>query len=305
MEKITRTSPYSELTRLHQTGALFQTAPVRPSLAETDRQALEAAQATARKVLSTGVAGDKAQQATATVAKLEQLSQLSQGDVNAVTLKAAVDLGEQFTRGEVQQVLSTFSAPLGTIVSVENLSTSIDKTLEKPNPQNLKTLMNSTVGATTSVGQLSQLIAKHTGEAGRLLARGSQSLGQLNSVLSVGVAAMDVAIAGQDIQRFWQDPNLKSFSKMGLGLVAASASVLSAAKVPGLGTKALVVAALADAGKMAVDVDWGAVYQGVTGTVSAVAQSQAVRLKQDLLESRLPAGRHPLNRRLVQVSSWN
>lgn len=296
------TPTYSEFTRLQQTGALLGIKPVQSSLENSERVALEAVQATARKVLSTGIAGDEAKQATATLSRLEQVSRLSQGDMNAVTLKAAIDLGMQFSQGQVQQVLGTMSTPLGAVVSVQNLTTSLDKTLEQPSPQHVKALIHATAGATASMGQLSKLLSEHAGQVGRLLARGSQTLGKVNSAFSVGFAAMDVAIAGQDVVRFWRDPHLKSFAKMGLGLVAASASVLSAVKLPSLGGKAVMIAALADAGKMAFDVDWGSAYQGMRTSVTALTQDQAARFKQELLQSRLPASGHPLNRHLIQIA---
>ncbi|PIQ28836.1 hypothetical protein COW36_09710 [bacterium (Candidatus Blackallbacteria) CG17_big_fil_post_rev_8_21_14_2_50_48_46] len=296
---------YTELTRLHRSGELLKPTVSEKKLSETDLKALQEAKATTTKVLSSGIAGDDAKSATSTVAKIEQISRLSQGDVNAVNLKAAVDIGEQLTRGQVQQVLGNVSAPLGAIASVETFSNSLDQSLKNPNPQNLKTLMNSTKGATSSVGQISKLLVEHTGEAGRLLARGSQTLGKVSSVLNVGIAAMDLAIAGQDIHHFWQDPNLKSFTKMGLGMVAASASVISAAKVPGIGGKAMLVAALADAGKMSLDVDWGTVTKSVGTAVVDFSTQQAQKMKQDLLESRLPSSGDPHFKRMVVLSPLN
>ncbi|MBT9544218.1 MAG: hypothetical protein IV090_02380 [Candidatus Sericytochromatia bacterium] len=299
------TNNYSELTQLHRSGALFQPVKNLQALPEDNLKALNEAKAATQKVLSSGVAGSDAQDALGTVAKIEQISRLSKGDVNAANLKAAVDLGEQLTRGQVQQVLGNVSAPLGAVVSVQSFGSNLDKSLDNPNPENLKGLINSTKGATTSVGTLSKLLAEHVGQAGTVLTRGSQALSHVGSVLNIGVAAMDVAIAGKDIHNFWVDPNLKSFTKMGLGLVAASASVIVAAKVPGLGTQAVVVAALADAGKMGVDVNWKAVYNGVSTTVTTTAQSQMQQYKREVLESRLPAGGDPTYRRMVVLSPLN
>jgi hypothetical protein len=296
---------YSELTRLHRSGGLLTVNSVKPSLSAEEQKALDEAKSTTRKVLSSGIAGEDAQSATGTVAKIEQISRLSQGDVNATNLKAAVDIGEQLTRGEVQQLLGSVSAPLGAVASVESLSNSIDKTLENPNPQNLKALFSSSVGATTSVGQLGQLVARHTGEAGLLIGRSTQALGKVSSVLTVGVAAMDLAIAGQDVKRFWDAPDAKNFAKMGLGMVAAGASVMAAAKIPGVGTKALVVATLADAGKMSLDVNWEKVYQGGRVAATAMAREQATRLKQEVLSSRLPAGADSRYPRMTVISPLN
>jgi hypothetical protein len=296
------TNNYSELTNLHKSGALFQPVKNIKPLSAEEQKALNQARSTTQSVLSSGIAGGEAKDAVSTVLKIEQISKLSQGDVNAANLKAAVDLGEQLTRGRIQEALGNVSAPLGAVASVQSLSTNLNKSFEDPSPQNLKGVLSSTRGATSSVGKLSKIMAEHAGQAGSILARGGQTLGRVSSVLNVGIATMDVAIAGQDIYKFWQDPNLKSFAKMGLGVVAASASVIAAAKIPGMGTQAIVVATLADAGKVGLDVDWQSVYNGVSTTVVSTAETHIQQYKSELLASRLPLGADPQFRRMVVLS---
>ena len=72
-----------------------QLAGVKPGqqLTEEERQALVDVRTTTQKLFSTGIAGDDAKDATATLGNIEKVSSLSQGDINAVNLKAAADLG--------------------------------------------------------------------------------------------------------------------------------------------------------------------------------------------------------------------
>ncbi|MGV3524821.1 MAG: hypothetical protein ACO1RX_11370 [Candidatus Sericytochromatia bacterium] len=277
--------------------------------------ALADAQNTTRRVLSTGIVGDGAKDATAVIGQLEKVSSLSQGDINAVNIKAAMDLGQKFTQGQVQQLLGTVATPIGAVISVEQLQTNIDKAFQDPSAQNVKTLVTVTRDAGMTFSKLTELAinygddalalaGRYGGGVGELLTKGmgtkaagavktglsqgGQLLGRVSKGLNIGIAAMDIWIAGNDIKNFWNDPSGKNLAKMSLGVVAAGASVLST--VPGIGTKAAMVATLADVGKMGVDVNWAGVYEGTKTQVSTFAQVQANNLKRDLVASRLPQG---------------
>lgn len=289
----------------------------RTTLTEAERKAMIDAQNTARKVLGSGVAGSQAQDANATLGNIEKVSNLVEGDVNAVNLKAAVDLGQQFAQGEVQQALGRVAAPLGAVVSVEALGSKIEAVKKDPNAQNIKGVIATTRDASTAFSVIGTMLVEHSDTvvevAGRLsddvakvMARGlgssaattvkagitggSKVLGRVATGLSVGVAALDVVIAGSDIKTYWNNPNTKTFAKMGLGIVAAGASVLAATHIPGLSTPATIVAALADVGKASVDVDWGHVVTGAKTSVTGFVSNQVYNMKQEILVSRLPAG---------------
>lgn len=295
---------------------LAGTKPVK-QLSEEERKALEDARVTTQKLFSTGIAGDEAKDATATLGNIEKVSSLTQGDINAVNLKAAADLGKTFTQGEIQEIFGKAAAPLGAVVSVQALDSKIDAVTADPNAQNLKSLVTTTRDASLAFSQVGKLVVENSdkivelgaragGSVGEALARAigskpgsliktgiegsSKVLGRVSTGLSIGVAALDVVIAGQDIKTFWDTPNTKTFAKMGLGLVAAGASVLAATRLPGLSTKASVVAALADVGKISVDVDWVNVYDGAKVQTSNFVASKYTGFKQEILSSRLPQG---------------
>lgn len=286
-------------------------------LPQDTQKALNDARNTTTRILATGVAGEGAQEATSILANADKISRLSQGDINAVNLKAAVDVGAKFTQGEVQELLGTVATPLSAVVSVESLGRTIDTTLKDPNADNVKVLVKTTQSATTAFSQLSSLIVNYGDDAINVLANNSSTisslmakglssqtagvvrtgletsgkvLGRISTGLNIGVAALDVVIAGRDIKNFWEDPTGKSFTKMGLGLVAAGASILAAAKLPGLSTKASMVAALADIGKVGVDVNWGGVYQGAKTGVTSFASDKYQAFKSEVISSRLPVG---------------
>lgn len=306
-------------TQFSQIGQLTQqqlapTQSVRRLDPESEK-ALKDAQATTRKVLATGVAGENFQNINSTVVNVEKVSRLANGDVNAVNIKAAIDLGETVTRGQVQQVLGNVAAPIGAFVSYELMTDRIDHTIKDPNADNFKLLLKTGEGATKSFSALSKLVLEHSDKVvsfagsysdnlGRLLAKGTQSsaaglvktgltgsqrvLGHVGTALNVGVAGLDIYIAGKDIKNFWDDPSGKNMARMGLGIVAATGSVLAASKIPGLSGKAAVVAALADVSKVGLDVNWTGVYNGTKETVVDYTQETVAAYKKEILVSRLP-----------------
>lgn len=282
-----------------------------------NRQALNDARNTTVKILATGVAGSGAKDATSILQNADKLTLLSQGEINVANLKAAVDVGAKFTEGEAQELLGQVATPLGAVISVESLGKTIDATVKNPNADNVKNLVKTTQGATKAFSQLSTLIVNYGDDAVNLLANNSSTisslmakglsgqtagavktglqtsgkvLGRISTGLNVGVAALDVVIAGRDIKNFWEDPNGKSLTKMGLGVVAAGASILAACRLPGLSTKASMVAALADVGKVSVDVNWGGVYSGAKAEVTSFATNKYEAFKSEVFASRLPVG---------------
>lgn len=288
----------------------------RVSVSPDSQKALADAKSTTQKLLATGAVGEAAKQVNGTVLNVEKVSKLASGDVNAVNLKAAVDLGEIVTRGQVQEVLGTVAAPLGAVAAVELMTGRVDATIKDPTADNVKLLLKTSEGAAKSFSTLSKLLVENSGtvvslagkvsdDLGRLVGKavGSSAgtvvktglttsqrvLGGLGSALNVGIAGLDIYIAGTDIKRFWDDPNAKNFTKMGLGLVAATGSVIAASKIPGLSGKAALVAALADVGKVGVDVDWGGVYDGVKTKTVEFAADQSSKFKQDILVSQVPS----------------
>lgn len=288
-----------------------------PALSTENAQALADAGNATRRILASGVAGDVAQDATSALGNIEKVSRLADGDVNAVNLKAAVDLGAKLTQGEFQEALGRVAAPLSAVVSVEALGSRIEATKKDPTVQNVKSLVSTTRDATTAFSVLGKLVVENSGsvatfasrisgDLGQAVARGlgssaagsvkagisggSRVLGQIGAGLSIGVAAMDVVIAGTDIRNYWNDPSGKNLARMGFGVVAAGASVLAATRIPGLSTPAAIVAALADVSKFGVDVNWKGVYDGTKVRVGTLVSDQASSFKQDILSSRLPKG---------------
>lgn len=287
------------------------------TLSGDSRQALDEARTTTEKLLATGVVGSEAKDATAAFQNLQKVSRLTEGDVNLVNIKAAVDLGKLATQGEIQEAFGNAATPLGAVISVGTLGTKIHDAKEDPNAQNVKALITTTRDASVAFSQLGKLLVANSdkvaelttrfgGDIGLTVARGlgskpaavvkaglegsSKMLGRVSTGLSYGVAALDLVIAGQDIKNFWDNPNTKSFAKMSLGLVAAGASVLAATRLPGLSTKATVVAALADVGKIGVDVNWVGVYDGTKTQVGNFVSDRVYDFKQEVLVSRLPQG---------------
>jgi len=279
---------YGHFTQLQQQGTLSSRSGVPIEIKAEEVKALNQVKNSTRQVLATGVAGSDAQQLNTTLIQIEQISRLSEGDVNAVNLRAVVDLGSRVTQGDLQQFLGTVGTPLAALASVEGFSNTFERSLADPSARNLKSLLGSTRNVSTSVGQLSLVLAEHAGSAGSLLARGGQALGRIRPVVNVGIAGMDIVLAGKDIQSFWQDPSGKNLAKMGLGLVAASASVLNAAQIPVLGNKAAMVAVLADVAKIGLDVNWGAVATGVHSSAQSLAQREGQRLKEHALGAHKP-----------------
>ena len=287
------------------------------ALPQDSQKALEDAKETTTKLLVTGVAGEGAQDAGNALLNVEKVSRLSQGDVNLINVKAAVDLGAKLTQGTVQEALGQVATPLTAVVSVEAFGRNLDATTKNPNAENVKLLVKTTQGATTAFAQLSSLLvnygdsavsllAENSGTISSLMAKGlsgpaagtvrtglqtgSKVLGRISTGLNLGVAALDVVIAAKDIKRFWDDPNGRSFTKMSLGLVAAGASVLAASRLPGLSTKASMVAALADVGKVGVDVNWSGVYAGAKTGVTSFAADRYQAFRQEVIVSYLPQG---------------
>lgn len=269
-------------------------------------QALVGVEATTRKIMGSGLVGQHAKDATAIAANLEKTQRLTQGDINAVNLKAAVDIGEKLARGTVQNALSLAAAPIAAAASLETLDDTFARASHDPSPQNLKAVMNSTKAIGTSFSQLSRLTleygddvvtlaARHSDTVANLAAQSaatgatglvrtglnttSQTLGKVSQGLTVGVAAMDVWIGVKDVQDFLTNPSMRNLLRAGLGSIAAGASMASVAKVPVLGVSASLVATLADVGKVGLDVNWIALYHGA-----------ADRYKQEVLASRLPQG---------------
>ncbi len=267
------------------------------------------------KVLGTGLAGDSGKQINSTILNVEKVARLADGDVNAVNIKAAVDLGEKVTRGKVQQALGTVATPLGAVMSAELMVSRIDDTVKDPNADNVKLLLKTGEGAARNFSKLShflvansdnavKLVGKYSDNVGRLLAKGLGSkaagsvkagltgsqrvLGHVGTALNVGIAGLDVYIAGKDIKNYWDDPSLKNMGKMSIGVVTAAASIVAAAKVPGLSSKAAVVATLGDVAKISMDVNWAAVYDGAKTKTTRVVNQQMESLKQDVMGMRDP-----------------
>lgn len=305
-------SHFSQLGRTQLAGSHTTAA-----LSDESAKALADARTATQKILSSGVAGNAVKDANSAFGNIEKISRLAEGDVNAVNIKAAVDLGSKFTQGEMQAVLGTVATPLGAVISFEALGSRIEATKKDPNVQNVKSLVSTTRDATTAFSALGKLLVENSGsvatfasrisgDLGQAVARGlgssaatsvkagiqgsSKVLGQIGAGLSIGVAAMDVVIAGQDIHTYWNDPSGKNLAKMGFGVVAAGASVLAATRIPGISTPAAIVAALADVSKFGVDVNWKGVYDGTKVRVGNLVTDQTNNFKQDILASRLPKG---------------
>ncbi|PKL77104.1 MAG: hypothetical protein CVV27_06850 [Candidatus Melainabacteria bacterium HGW-Melainabacteria-1] len=310
------TNNYTHFSQLGR-NRLVGSASTLPRLPETSQKAIDDLRATTQKVLVTGAAGDAAKDAGLTVLNLEKVGRLTEGDINAVNLKAAVDLGSKLPIDQFQGVLSQVSAPITAVASVELMQSRIESTISDPSALNVKLLVATSRDASRAFSVLGTFLVKNadkvaataadssstiggliskglgTGAAGAVktgVQSGSRVLGHLSTGLSVGVAALDVVLAGQDIKRYWDDPSGKNLAKMGLGLVAASASVLAASRIPGISTKATMVAALADVGKFGVDVDWGGVYTGGKDAVTVYTQDRYQAFKQEVMVSRLPQG---------------
>ncbi len=310
-------------TQFSQIGQLTQqqvatTKPVRRLDPESEK-ALKDAKTTTRKLFATGAVGENAQKINSTVINVEKVTRLADGDVNAINIKAAIDLGEKVTRGQVQEVLGNVSAPLGAFVSYGLMSERIDNTIKDPNADNVKLLLKTGEGATRSFSALSKLVLENSGKVasfagrysddlGRVLTKGMSSgtagvvktgltgtqraLGHMGTALNVGVAGLDIYIAGKDIKNYWDDPTGKNLARMGLGLVAATGSILAASKIPGLSGKAAVVAALADVSKVGLDVNWTGVYKGTKENVVGYTQETVAAYKKEILVSRLPQLAH-------------
>lgn len=290
------TPAYAQFTQLRQSGSLWH-APARP-LKEHERDALNKVKSGTHSILGTGLVGADAQEINRTLLQLEKLDQLSQGKISAINLKAALDLGQQLSQGPVHEVLQDVGTPLTAAISLQALGSSLDRTLKDPTPDNMKGLMTTTRGATATVGQLSQALASvaanHGFEAGSLLARGSQVIGQVTPALNIGIATLDLVLAGRDIQAYWQRPSEKNAARMGLGVVAAGASVLRAG-MPALGTTATIVATLADVGKLSLDLDWNAVLSGGQAALGNLTASGQKKLQTELgLQAHLPTT-HPVS----------
>lgn len=267
------------LTQLRQDGLLYRST-AKVEVDPDGIKALNQVKGSTQRVLGTGIAGEQVKEATSTLANIERISRLSEGDINAVNLKAAVDLGQQVVGdGQMQQLLGRIGTPLAALASAEGFSNSLERTLDNPTPHNMKSLLGSTRGITSSATQISLMLAEHTGSAGSILVRGSQTLNKISPVVNTGIAVMDVAIAGSDIKTFWEDSSLKNGAKMTLGLVAAGASVLHLAKLPVFGVNAAIVAVVADVAKLGLDIDWAKVGKGAQGIVhsKAVEASQAMQ----------------------------
>lgn len=263
-----------------------------------------------QKVLSSGIAGESGQAINSTVLNVEKVARLADGDVNAVNIKAAVDLGEQVTRGKIQEALGSVATPLGAVVSAELMADRINTTVKDPNADNVKLLLKTGEGAARNFSNLSKFLVsnsdklvsftgKYSDDIAGLLAKGLGSktagavktgltgsqrvLGHVGTALGVGVAGLDVYIAGRDIKTYWEDPTGKNMGKMGIGVVTAAASVLAAAKIPGVSGKAAIVATLGDVAKLSVDVDWSSVYEGAKEKTSEVVSSQYSKLKEEVV----------------------
>ena len=267
------------LTQLKQQGHLYRAAG-QVTVDPEGIKALNQVKGSTQRVLGTGVAGEQAREASSTLINIERISRLSEGDINAVNLKAAVDLGQRVVAdGEMQELLGRIGTPLAALASAEGFSNSLERTLNSPTPHNMKSLLGSTRGVTSSASQISLMLAEHAGEAGTILVRGSQTLNKISPVVNTGIAVMDVAIAGSDIKTFWEDSSAKNGAKMTLGLVAAGASVLNVAKLPIFGINAAIVAVVADVAKLGLDINWGKVGRGAQDLVhsKAVAASQKMQ----------------------------
>lgn len=267
------------------------------------------------KALSSGIAGEGGKAINNTVLNVEKVARLADGDVNAINIKAAVDLGEQVTRGRIQQALGTVATPLGAVVSAELMADRINDTVKDPNADNVKLLLKTGEGAARNFSQLSKFLVsnsdklvsftgKYSDDAARLLAKGmgsktvgavktgltgtQRALGHVGTALNVGVAGLDIYIAGRDIKTYWDDPSGKNLGKMSIGVVTAAASVIAAAKIPGVSGKAAIVATLGDVAKLSVDVDWTAVYHGTKEKASEIATEQYTKLKSDIMGNANP-----------------
>lgn len=262
------------------------------------------------KALSSGIAGEGGKAINNTVLNVEKVARLADGDVNAINIKAAVDLGEQVTRGKIQEALGTVATPLGAVVSAELMATRINETVKDPNADNVKLLLKTGEGAARNFSQLSKflvsnsdklvsVVGKYSDNAANLLAKGLGSstvgvvktsltgtqrvLGHVGTALNVGVAGLDLYIAGKDIKTYWEDPSGKNLGKMGIGVVTAAASVLAASKIPGVSSKAAIVATLGDVAKLSMDVDWISVYHGAKEKTTEVVGEQYSKLKDEVV----------------------
>lgn len=275
---------YTTFTNLRSQQGLRPVSVV-PALKDPEKNALNQIKSGSHKLLGVGLVGTPLQEANSTFLRFEKVDRLAKGEFNAVNLQAAFDLSQEFSQGEVQQVLGQVSAPLATVVSIQSLGSSIQKTLENPNAGNVKGLITTTRGATTTVGHLSGVLAEvgveYGLDAGKFLARGSQFLGRITPTLNKGIAVMDIILAAQDVRHYWQDPSGKNVMRMGLGMVAAGASIVRATN-PALGTTATIVAALADVGKLGLDVDWQAAATGGRQLAKSVLQSGQERVRTEL-----------------------
>ncbi len=263
-----------------------------------------------QKVLGSGVAGEGAKGINSTVLNVEKVARLADGDVNAINIKAAVDLGEQVTRGRIQEALGSVATPLGAVVSAELMADRINTTVKDPNADNVKLLLKTGEGAARNFSNLSKFLVsnsdklvsftgKYSDDVARLLAKGLGSnaagavksglngsqrvLGHVGTALGVGVAGLDLYIAGRDIKTYWEDPTGKNMGKMGIGVVTAAASVLAAAKIPGVSSKAAIVATLGDVAKISVDVDWATVYEGAKEKTADIVTTQYSKLKEEVV----------------------
>lgn len=269
---------YQSFTRLQQQGLLLSqgrrlplvngAAQQKPVLEPAQEKALNQIKSGTQRLLGSGIVGDDLQRVSRHSQMLERSLKLGRGEIKAANIKAALDLGQELVADEaIREGLGQIESPFTAVISVQGLQRSIQDVGENPNPHNLKRLMSSTRGVATSVGEISALVIEHApelgGEVAKVFARGSsQFMGRIGPALNLGIATMDVALAGQDIYDFWRRPNLKNLAHMSLGTIAASASVLKVA-VPALQTPATVVATLADLGKLGLDLDWKAAGQGL------------------------------------------
>lgn len=263
-----------------------------------------------QKVLDSGLAGEGGKAINSTVNNVQKVARLADGDINAVNIKAAVDLGEQVTRGRIQEALGTVATPLGAVISAELMAERINTTVKDPNADNVKLLLKTGEGAARNFSNLSKFLisnsdklvsftGKYSDDLAGFLAKGLGSkaagavkvsltgsqrvLGHVGTALGVGVAGLDLYIAGRDVKIYWDDPTGKNMGKMGIGIVTAAASVLAAAKIPGVSSKAAVVATLGDVAKLSVDVDWVSVYQGAKEKTTNVVNGQYSKLKEEVV----------------------
>jgi hypothetical protein len=290
-------------------GSPTETTPT-PTSAQKKEEELEKVKSSTQKVLGSGLAGEGAKGVNSTVLNVEKVARLADGDVNAINIKAAIDLGEQVTRGRIQEALGTVATPLGAVVSAELMADRINTTVKDPNADNMKLLLKTGEGAARSFSGLSKFLVsnsdrlvsfagKYSDNVGSLLAKGLGSktagvvktgltgsqrvLGHVGTALEVGVAGLDLYIAGRDIKTYWEDPTGKNMGKMGIGVVTAAASVLAAAKIPGISSKAAIVATLGDVAKISVDVDWATVYEGAKEKTTEMVSTQYSKLKEEVV----------------------